>query len=33
VKVLYKGAGIVKTQSITPGTRLNNMNTIRIELS
>jgi cell division protein FtsI (penicillin-binding protein 3) len=33
VKVLYKGTGIVKTQSITPGTRLNNMNTIRIELS
>ena len=33
VKVLYKGAGTVKTQSITPGTRLNNMNTIRIELS
>jgi cell division protein FtsI (penicillin-binding protein 3) len=33
VKVIYKGTGIVKTQSITPGTRLNNMNTIRIELS
>jgi cell division protein FtsI (penicillin-binding protein 3) len=33
VKVLYKGTGIVKTQSIAPGTRLNNINTISIELS
>ena len=33
VKVTYKGSGIVRKQSITPGTLLNSTNTIRIELS